>query len=448
MNRNPTAACLVPIALAASLVVAACSPRATATPPATPDATEVADAEVPMPALAEYAPRGAEPPPGWSGQDWGAILSTARGQTVAFNVPAVDKRLNEFVGDYVADVALNRYGIEIEVVTPSDPTAGVTALLDEQRAGVTEGGGIDLLWTDDAGLAPLRAAGLLYGPWTGFLPSSPYLETASPGRAAVDGQQPLGDAMPWGRLQQVLVYDSARVAEPPRTVDDLLALAAANPGTFTYPAPPDPIGSAFVRLVCRAHAATPDVDAALAAPVTDEAFAAIGPPCWTALSAAEPAMGTADERHPATAAAMDAAYADGRLWFTLSDRPTAADLAVADGRFVGTTRTAALEDGSWSRAHYLAIPTTARHPAAAMVLANFLLSPEAQFAKAQPSTWGDLTVLDRARVPEAWQAAFADLSYGPATPSTDAMANAALPAPDASWFDALDDGWLANVPRR
>ena len=63
----------------------------------------------------------------------------------------------------------------------------------------------------------------------------------------------------------VLFYDTARVPEPPASLDALLAWAEAHPGRFTYPAPPDFIGSTFLKHVL--YAAVPD-PARLQQPVT------------------------------------------------------------------------------------------------------------------------------------------------------------------------------------
>jgi ABC-type uncharacterized transport system YnjBCD substrate-binding protein len=56
-----------------------------------------------------------------------------------------------------------------------------------------------------------------------------------------------------------------------------------------------------------------------------------------------------------------------------------------------------------------------------MVVANFLLSPEAQLSKALPDNWGDLPVLDPALLPAEWQ-----------TPSPPSPA-ASPPSPPKNW---------------
>lgn len=435
-------------ALAATLAMAGCAPRATDTPSATPDLTAVAEAQVPMPELVEHAPRGAVPPPGWEGREWRDVLEAARGQTVSWHLWGGDERLNAWVANYVADVALNRYGIALEVVPLADTAEAVAKLLGERAAGVDEGGSIDLVWLNGENFRTLREADLLYGPWTGFLPSTVNLDLAAPALATDLGTPVDGYELPWGRAQLVLVYDSTRVAAPPRSIGQLLDHARANPGTFTYPAPPDFTGSAFVRLACRELAGRPDIDALLAAPVTDQALAFVGPPCWASLAAAAPALWRGGATYPATVTQLDDLYADGEVWFTLSYSPASADRQVAAGRFGEGTRTAVFEGGTWSNTHFLAIPSTASQPAAAMVLANFLLSPEAQYAKADPANWGDTTVLDLARIPETWRQAFEGLEPGPASLPPSVLAEAALQEPHATWIDPLEAGWLDAVLER
>ncbi len=54
---------------------------------------------------------------------------------------------------------------------------------------------------------------------------------------------------PWGSAQVVMMYDSQKTPLPPQSIPDLITWIKANPGRFTYPAPPDFTGSAFVRHV-------------------------------------------------------------------------------------------------------------------------------------------------------------------------------------------------------
>jgi len=96
----------------------------------------------------------------------------------------------------------------------------------------------------------------------------------------------------------------------------------------------------------------------------------------------------------------------------------------------------------------VAIPYNSPHKAAAMVVADFLLSPEAQLSKADPTGWGDLPVLDPARLPADWQKKFSDLLRGPATLPGVVLASHRLPELPAAWITAIEKGWEANVLQR
>ncbi|NVO06525.1 MAG: ABC transporter substrate-binding protein, partial [Rhodoferax sp.] len=88
--------------------------------------------------------------------------------------------------------------------------------------------------------------------------------------------------------------------------------------------------------------------------------------------------------------------------------------------------------------HFVAIPVNARAKAGAMVLANFLLSPEAQARKADISIWGDPTVLAVSQLSAAEQALFA----GKSAPGQVQHAAPAIPEPHGSWVDPLEKEWL------
>ena len=67
-----------------------------------------------------------------------------------------------------------------------------------------------------------------------------------------------GCEVPWNTVQFAFATDSAKVAEPPGIMAALLDWIKANPGRFTYPAPPDFTGSAFLRHVFIHAAGGPD----------------------------------------------------------------------------------------------------------------------------------------------------------------------------------------------
>ena len=76
-----------------------------------------------------------------------------------------------------------------------------------------------------------------------------------------------------------------------------------------------------------------------------------------------------------------------------------------------------------------------------MVVANFLLSPEAQARKAHPDIWGEQTVLSMDRLSDTDRALFDDLPRGVATLS-EADLGKTLPEPHPSWMVRIEEAWL------
>ena len=84
---------------------------------------------------------------------------------------------------------------------------------------------------------------------------------------------------------------------------------------------------------------------------------------------------------------------DGELSLAFTFNPLEPAAAVADYQLPPTTRSYVLDNGTLGNVHFVASPFNASHKAGALVLANFLLSPEAQARKQDIEVWGDATVL-------------------------------------------------------
>ena len=84
--------------------------------------------------------------------------------------------------------------------------------------------------------------------------------------------------------------------------------------------------------------------------------------------------------------------------------------------------------------------TNASAKAGALVVADFLISPEAQARKQDPKVWGDPTVLNINALPEADKAAFASLDLGIATLKPEELGKA-LDEPHPSWMERIETEW-------
>ncbi len=395
--------------------------------------------------LDEESPENAAPPPGYDDSIWADIAAEARGQTVNWYMWGGSDLINTWVNDYVAAQVQELYGVKLNMVPVSDATEFVNKVLGEKQAGRDTDGAVDLVWLNGENFRTMRQADLLYGPWAEFLPNSIYVNWNDASVANDFGFSVEGYESPFGKAQVVMVYDRAIIAEPPATIDALIAWIKANPGKFTYPAPPDFTGSAFVRHIC--YWATGGYEQFMGE-FDQTLFDEQMPACWEVLNELEPYLWREGQTYPETHTRQQDLFANREVYFDMSYNPAEASSLIAQGKYPETTRTFVFDTGTIANTHYVAIPYNSPHKAAAMVVANFLISPEAQLSKAHPDNWGDMPAIEVTRLSTEWQRKFAELPRGAATLPPDVLAAHRLPELQSAWLVAMERAWEENVLRR
>ncbi len=371
--------------------------------------------------------------------DWEDVLKAAQGTTVSFYMYGGMANVNAWIDGYVADAVRAQYGITLERV-PMDASVFVNKLLTEKAAG-RDKGSIDLLWINGENFRNAREAGLLYGPVANRLPNvAAYVDPAA---AATDFGYPVdGFEAPYGRAQFVMEYDSARTPEPPQSFAELKAWVKAHPGRFTYPQPPDFTGSAFVRQVF--YAVTGGYGQYMHG--FDQAlFDAKAPLLWHYLNDLEPYLWQQGQSYPKDPAAQALLFARGEVDFMMAYHPAHAQSRILEGVYPASVRTFVMRDGSIFNTHFTAIPANAPNRAGAMVVMNFLLSPEAQLSKFRAENWGDFPAIDTGRLSADMAARFAAVDLGAATLSAEALNAVAVPEIPSAWLEALEQGWQDHV---
>ncbi len=374
--------------------------------------------------------------------DWQETLTAARGQTVDWYMWGGSPAVNSFVNGYLAREVQSRFGITLRQVPVKDIAEVMSKLLVEKQAGKMRGGSADLLWINGENFRTGKSHGLLYGPFAERLPNQRYVDWRKPTVASDFGTPVEGLESPWGSAQMVMIYDSARTPQPPRTVAELLDWIGANPGRFAYPAPPDFTGSAFVRQIF--YHASGEVELWQGEYRPAELEAAAGA-TYTILRDLKPFLWRGGSTYPESPVRMNSLFADGEIDFSFSYHQGDASRYILDGLFPPTVRTFIFAEGTISNTHFVAIPFNAQDQAGAMVVANFLLSPEAQLEKARPEVWGDFPAIDPGRLPPEWQQRFADLPRGPATLADEVLQAGQLPEPPSTILVHLEKGWQQQV---
>lgn len=376
--------------------------------------------------------------PGFS--TWEEVLAAADGTTVNWFMWGGSDTINADVDADIGEVVKEQFNITLNRV-PADAADFVNKVLDESAAGVTEGGTIDLMWINGENFATLKDASLLYGPWSESLPNAIYVPWDDPALANDFGEPVEGLESPWGHAQFVMEYNTEFVAETPATFEELQTWIHGNSGTFTYPAIPDFTGSVFVRHLFYWAAGGPEPFLGEFDQATFDQYAPI---VWEYLNDIEPDLWRGGATYPEGAAMADL-LANQEIHFNMTYDPSRASTNIAAGTYPESIRTFVFDTGTLSNNNYVAIPFNAANPAGAMVLANYIISPEFQLVMSDPDQWGWLVPTDPTTWPEEAQATFASYGSGVATLPADVLNSHALPEPSGDWVTQMEAGWIENV---
>ncbi len=373
-------------------------------------------------------------------RSWSQISEQAQGQTVDLWMYGGDQQGNTYVDDVLTPAAAE-LGVTLRRVPVADTKDAMTRILAERQAG-SQAGAVDLVWVNGDNFAAGKQAGAWRCGWSSQLPNLKFVAADDALVSQDFGTAVDGCEAPWHKAQFTLVYDSARVAEPPTSMSGVLQWAKDHPGRFTYPAPPDFTGSVFVR---GALYSTAGGYQQIPAQFDEDAYDKLTPQLWAALKDVAPSLWRQGRTYPRDSVALDRLYADGEVDLTMTYGPATLTKLVDDGTFPASTRVLPLDEGTIGNASFLAIPAAAGDPAGAMVVANLALSPAQQAIKADPGTWGQFTVLDTGLLRQSDRARFADVPVSDVVPSYDVLSRNANPELASSWVSRIDKGWRKAV---
>jgi len=373
--------------------------------------------------------------------DWPAVESEARGQTVYFHAWGGEPRINAYI-TWAGKQLSDRHGITLKHVKLSDTAATVSAILAEKAAGRTSGGTVDLIWVNGENFNTLKTQGLLQDQsWADQLPNWQYVDVDGKPTVVSDFTVPTdGLESPWGMAQLVFMYDTTYLKAPPKSLAELASYTEANPGRFTYPQPPNFHGSTFLKQIL---VTLIEDKARLAQPVDAMTFDADVAPLFDYLDKLHPSLWRKAQAFPQNAGDMRRLMGDGELDIAFSFNPADASSAIANGELPDTVRSFVLDGGTIGNTHFVAIPFNSSAREAALVTANFLLSPEAQLRKQNPELWGDPTVLAINKLGDRDREAFNALDLGIATLSPQEL-GPTIAEPHPTWVRALEKAWAAR----
>lgn len=375
---------------------------------------------------------------------WDEIAQQAQGSTVRMYMWGGSDSVNRYIDEWVAPRLKEEADVTLKRIPVNDTQDILNKLIAEKQAGKQEGSA-DIFWINGENFKTAKDQELIWGAFAGKLPHvEQYVDQEAP-----DIQFDFGEAVndleaPWGKAQFVFIYDEEKVKNPPKSMDELMEWARQNPGKFTYPAPPDFNGSAFVRHVLFETAGGSEL---YQQEMTAEELEKRAAPAWEYLNKLKPYLWREGNTYPESAAKLDQLYANGEVWMSMGYDSAHAANQVRSGYFPPSTHTFVLEQGTLANTHYLSIPFNAPNPAGAMVAINFMLAPEAQIAKYDPEYWGDDLAIDPDRLSAEEREQLAQIDRGEATLAADQLADHQLPELNAAAVETLEKGWMQHVAK-
>lgn len=374
-------------------------------------------------------------------KSWSEIEKQASGTEVRMFMWGGDANVNRYMDDWVAPQLKKKYNISFTRVPMNAPDF-MQKLLTEKNAGASKGT-MDIIWINGENFKNAKTNGLLSKPFVQVLPNyNSYIDTKSKNITTDFGVAVDGMEAPWGRVQFVYLYDSAKVTNPPKNFTELADWVKAHPGKFTYPDPTDFTGNAFLRHLMYDTVGT---NTLLAGKYNEELLNKNSESMWTYLNRIKSYLWRRGETYPQSLAQLDQLFSQGEIWFTMGYNEGRAEGLIRQGVFPKTTKSFIMDSGSIGNTHFLAIPYNCPNMAGALVTINYLLSPEAQLAKLDPDGWGDNTVLDINKLPKEYKQKFTGLNRGESVLPAVQLQKALKPEVGAEYVDWVKEKWMSEV---
>ena len=363
--------------------------------------------------------------------------------------------------DSVARPEAGKEGVTLQPRRIAGTKEAVDLVIAEARAGRGLGrGSVDVVWLNGENFFTLKQQGLLFGPFAKLLPNAKNFEWDEADPRAQLNLRDFGvdtelTEMPWSGQQYVCAVNRAlmRKEDTPSTYPELKSYLEKNPGKFTYVKPPHFVGNTFVQAAL--YAFNPDGSGGQPFQKSRDALGAVEiarliKPGMEFLKGLEPLLlGGAPGKlaqHPASAQAAQALFRNREIHMTCSFGLYAVATQRANGNYPDTAEEIIFPKGNMIKnKNYLAIPSNAPNPAAALVLVNYMSSVDSQISKL--SLLGNPPGIDIWRLPPADARRLQEVEpphFGVTAASLDANI---APDTNASLVDVIKGVWLEYIER-
>ncbi|MEN8907730.1 MAG: ABC transporter substrate-binding protein [Clostridiales bacterium] len=324
-------------------------------------------------------------------ENWEEVVKDGKNKTVTFYMWSGNKKINEYIDNYVAKKVKEKYNITLKRVS-MDAGKYIPKLLEEKEKKVEKGKG-DLIWINAESFKNCKQSGLIWGPFTEILQNQKkYFDKNALDVNYDTGLITEGYEALWGKSQLILNYNNSKIKDPPKSYKTLLTWAKKNKGKFTYPSFIKTYeGKSFVRNSY--YELTDDKDI-YKEDISKEEFVNRLTPVKKYFDELKTYSWKSGKQFPQSLKEMDELFRNEEIIMSMSFDMFKTKIYTDKKIFQNSTANYVFDTGEITYPHYLAIPFNAEDKAASILVIDFLQSPEAQIEKVKGSVWGDLPALD------------------------------------------------------
>jgi putative spermidine/putrescine transport system substrate-binding protein len=362
--------------------------------------------------------------------------------------------------DQIVAPGLAELGVTLNPVRITGTKDAIDLVLAEMGSGKGLGqGSVDAIWLNGENFATLKRQDALFGAFADKLPNSENIEWNAEDPRSLLNLRDFGVAtemseVPWSGEQYVCAVNTDRLdrADAPSTFAELKAYLEANPGKFTYVKPPHYLGNTFVQAAIYAH--NPDGTGAVpfqqsVDAVGSEELARLIMPGLEYLKSLDPLLlgaQSGNARYAEDNAALDGLFLNGEIDMACKFGLYAVATGLSNGTYPEGAEAFVFPEGNMIKnKNYLAIPANAPNPAAALVMADYMTSVDAQVSKLKFT--GMPPGVDPWKLSEEDAQALTEASPGLIGVTQEELDANTAPDTNATLVDVIEASWLEYIER-
>ena len=370
--------------------------------------------------------------------NWSQIEASARGSEVTFMMWQGSPELNAYLNDFVKPKLKLLYDIDLKIV--GGQGAEIVQLIMSEKQADIEAGEVDMVWINGETYFQLKEITGLWGPFVDKLPNAKLIDFENK-FISIDFQQPIeGMEAPWSITQFALVHDSIKHPNPPNTLEELAKFVEQNPSSFTISN--DFSGMTLLKSFLAELSGSPD---GLNGAYDEVKYQKLSSQLWDWINQNKQYFWKNGETFPTEHTKLNQMYANGELSLSYGFGEGGIDDKINQGLFPKSTKAYPWKNGTIKNTNYLGITYNGKHKLGAMVVINFLLSPEAQLAKSDVNGVNANSVLMYTKLTPRDQALFDQIPKRKYGVSIESMEGNAIQEPDPKYMIKLYEDFRKKV---